>query len=283
MKGVVFVALMLGLTLCPLQGALAQCTRYQAPVPMNKESFLQTPLGTIGLRYGRHRLLVLQGEGCFDLTRYGIGAAIFDLNTTAESQPAYFAAAVTRTLPGPADAVPTHQLELRRNESARNRADSWLRVTDGEAHFVAGMALNGSEFGVLRAAYESGTVTDAYAPQATDLASAPAAEDWHAVLGWVEGPRSAQDNFAVIANSRVGINSLTNGLKARLGEPAGAVFTKIYLTKFLTSPTPSLSDPILKPGEGECLYITHGIGGLPDVSLSDTLNSVVLKLGAADC
>mgnify|MGYP003654802446 FL=1 len=272
--GLLALALLLAGLLLPITDALARCTSYRAPVSMSKESFLQSPFGTIGLRYGRHRLLVLEGEGCFDLTRYGIGTAVFDLNSTAEPQAAYFAAAVTRILSEPADPMAPHRLELRRNESERHRADSWLRVTDDEPYFVAGMALNGSEFGVLRAAF---------APQAMDLASAPAAANWHAVLAWVEGPRSGQVNFPVIANSRVGINSLTSGLAARLGEQTGAVFTKIYLTKFLTSPSPSLTEPILKPGEAECLHITHGIGGLADVSLTDTLDSVVLKLGAADC
>jgi hypothetical protein len=263
---------------------LARCADYRDPSVVSKEAFLDSPFGSLAVRYTWNRWLLLAGSGCFDLSRYRIATATFDINSRREPQPVYFAAGVTRTFDAARGQESQYSLELFRNASRAERADKWLRAIDDEAGMEAGIALNGSEFSVLRAGFDSGRLPDGSAAPGTDLAALPASPRWHALLGVVDGPRSPQVNIEILANSRFGINGVTAHLADLPDEPLGPVLTKVYLNKFLTAPEPGLGEPILEPGGGaSCMYITHGVGGLPDISLSDTLNTVALKLGATDC
>ena len=267
-----------------VEAAMARCSDYQSPVVLSKQEFLATAFGSLGVRYARNRWLLVTGARCYDLSRYKIYAASFDIKSTGEPQAAYFAAAVTRTFSAANGEATQHSLELFRNASKPDRADKWLRVTDSEAQMEAGTQLNGSEYSVLRAGFDSGILPSPFEPQTTDLTVLPVGGRWHAVLSLLSGPRSPDVNIPVLANSRVGINSLTAHLAALVNEQGGPVFTKIYLNKFLTSPAPSLGEAILEPGGGaSCMYVTHGIGGLQDISINDTLNTTVLKFGAEDC
>jgi hypothetical protein len=279
------VAILIAL-LAGLQPSFARCTGpedYRQAEVLRETAFLRTGFGTLALRYYSDRVLSLQGGGCFDVSKFRFSGLRFELNSTAHDGPAYFAAAVTRTFPSKSTDDGGHELKVRRNASSADRSDKWLRVTDGEEQTEAGIQLNGSEFSVLRSSWDAVVLDEVSDLREADLTDLPGVGSWHAVLGVLDGRRSAQVNIPVVANTRIGINELIRDIDSLVGEQGGPTYTKVYLHKFLTSPHPSLNTPILQPGIAECMYITFGIGGLPDMSLSDSLTTIVLKLDDVDC
>jgi len=275
----------LGLLACGSSGlAAAECREYRKPPVWSNSDFLKyTSRGSLAIRFEKGRVFPLIGGVCFDLSGREFGDLMFDLNSTGESGARYFAAAVTRSTALSPGVSETHTLTLRRNGSSYARSDKWLRVLDGEDETEAGIALSGNEFSVKSEYDPAEAVTTRFVPAEFDLKNGEFAQDWHAVLSEVPGRQSPNRSYEVIANSRDGIQSLVSNLDDLVAGGASELNTKIYLLKFLASPSPSLSSPILLPGSAECMYITFGIGGMPDSNLSDTLRTIVLKLTDRSC
>ncbi|MFN4211288.1 MAG: hypothetical protein ACK4G5_12035 [Devosia sp.] len=245
--------------------AQAACTNFAAPSVLSDREFSATAFGTMALRYGDDRFLAFETLGCFDVSRFALVNRKLYLNSTSSDvQPTYLLASVSRACPYEMRSQPALSLELYRNNSERTREDVWIGVTVDESEYEGGAQVPGTEFGILYAAFESDPIdVDAlggYGAMDLGEGSGPL-ETWHALLSNVSGVPSPHERYPVLANTRKSIEIFAQDIESMRSEAVKTLLTKMYLVKFLPSPSPSFDAAVLEPGIGDCVVVRYRIGG----------------------
>lgn len=284
---------------CTSAAAIPICSSYLEtsdwPRPMDSSSFRKTQFGTLGLNSSTDRYLAFTSTGCYDLSgRYpeerGKSEIKFFLNSTQSTvEASYFRAAVTKLYSEILGGEPKFALKVIRNKGKRESQAGWWKALEGEENYLAGSVIDGGNFDIVHRGYRSPQSLDVGeigGYSALDLkGSAHVDEEWHALVGNLNKAPPLPQRYRVNGNTRTSINDIFQYVR-RFSEYAGGVNTKIYLNKFVSSPTPSLRKDILSISRADCIYIDYRIsdGDEIPISHSNEVNILVLRMDiSAEC